>query len=362
MLRTNDLCISAGNFAVDNITLSVPNGSCHVLLGGTGNGKTLILESIAGLRSIKSGQIWIEDYDVTNEAPENRLISYVPQDLALFPHLNVEKNIFYSQRFKKTGIRTSQEINELIQDLHLENILHRLILNLSGGERQRVALARAFATGNKVLLLDEPFSALHYTMKRALWDLLSAMQEKYHLSILLVTHDLEEASFLADHISVLCEGKILQSGPKEEIFYNPNSIEVSKITGHYNYFSAQVLSITSEDCLVYCSVLNCSFHAKNPGIKAGDEIVMAIRSNDIDIICVNSNENSDEYNKVSCQIKKIYDINHSQQFILMPDKQPGSRNSEIMIDIAKVRGVRGFYIGQKVISFFPHDSILIYKE
>jgi ABC-type sugar transport system ATPase subunit len=228
MLQINDLNMSAGNFSVNNINLSVPDGCCHALLGGTGNGKTLILESIAGLRPIKSGEILVDERNITKEFPENRFISYVPQDLALFPHLNVEQNIFYSKRFKKSQGRNNEEIQEIIKRLQIEDIMHRSIKNLSGGEQQRVALARAFASGNKVLLLDEPFSALHSAMKRTLWNMLLDIQKRYKLSILMVTHDLEEASFLADYVSILHNGRILQTGTKKDVFKNPAHIEVTK--------------------------------------------------------------------------------------------------------------------------------------
>ena len=361
MLKLSNLCMSAGNFSVDNITLSVPDGSCHVLLGGTGNGKTLILETIAGLRPIKSGDVWAGKCDITNEPPENRTISYVPQDLALFPHLTVEKNIFYSQRFKKNQSRTSYEILQIIKYLRLENILHRSIQNLSGGERQRVALARAFATGNQILLLDEPFSALHYTMKRSLWELLFDMQKEYNLSTLLVTHDLEEAYFLADYISVLFKGKLLQTGTKEEIYFNPNCIEVAKITGHYNYLPGKVLSAKGNDCLVYCDSLGANCHTKNAGLQPSDEVVIAIRTSDIDIIAPNSGYLPDSPNVIPCQIKAIHGTSHFQQIVLTPDNQISSKSDDIIADIYK-RNITGFKIGQKVIASFPEDSILIFGE
>lgn len=362
MLRVSDLCMSAGNFLINNITLSVPDGCCHVLLGGTGNGKTLILETIAGLRPIKSGNIMLEESDITNEPPENRSISYVSQDLALFPHLTVEKNIFYSQRFKKNQSRTNEEIMQIIKYLHLEVILHRSIQNLSGGERQRVALARAFATANKVLLLDEPFSALHYTMKRSLWELLSDMLKRYNLPTLLVTHDLEEACFLADYISVLYKGKLLQTDTKDDIFSNPKSIEVTKITGHYNYFTGKVLKKVDNGCLVYIDNLGGEFHTNNTVLKPGDEVLIAIRTSDIDIT-VSENENlSNPVNMVPCQIKKMNDTSHFQQIVLTPDNQVSGKSDHFIADVYNRNNVRGFKIGQKVIAYFPGSSIFVFNE
>lgn len=139
MLQINNLSMSASNFSVNNITLAVPNGCCHVLLGETGNGKTLILESIAGLRPIKSGEILADERKITEDFPENRFISYVPQYLALFPHLNVEKNIFYPKRFKKNHGRSDEEIQELIKCLQIENIMHKVNKKF---KRRRAATCR----------------------------------------------------------------------------------------------------------------------------------------------------------------------------------------------------------------------------
>ena len=361
MLRINNLGMSAGDFSVNNISLSVPDGCCHVLLGGTGNGKTLILETIAGLKPITSGEIWTDEHNITKESPENRFISYVPQDLALFPHLNVEKNIFYSQRFKKNRSRTSKEIGEIIECMQLESILQRSIHNLSGGEQQRVALVRAFASGNKVMLLDEPFSALHYTMKRTLWGLLSDMQKKYDLSTLLVTHDLEEAFFLADDISVLHQGRILQTGTKEDVFYNPNSIEVTKITGHYNYFSGKVLSIKNNECLINFDVLGANFLIKNTSLSHGDSVTMAIGTSNIDVIPSSGNSLSNKLNTIPCKIKNIYETSHYQQIILVLDKQTDNNRNDFVVDIYDKKPTRKFEINQDVTASFPEDAIYIFN-
>lgn len=363
MLRINDLGMSAGNFSVNNISFSVPDGCCHVLLGGTGNGKTLILETIAGLRPLAQGEIWTDEHNITEESPENRFISYVPQDLALFPHLNVEKNIFYSQRFKKNHSRTSKEIGEIIKCMQLENILPRSVRNLSGGEQQRVALVRAFASGNKVLLLDEPFSALHYTMKRTLWSLLSDMQKKYKLSILLVTHDLEEAYFLADNISVLHKGRILQTGTKEDIFYNPNNIEVTKITGHYNYLSGEVLDINDKHCLIDVAKLNTHLQIKNYGLllKPHDEVSMAVLTSNIEIIpaCCDL---STSPNTITSKIINIYETSHYQQIVLTFDQQVDNLWKDIVVDVYDKKNTRKFEVGQKVFVSFPEEAIHVFKE
>lgn len=360
MLRINNLCMSAGNFSVNNIRLLVPDGCCHVLLGGTGNGKTLILEAIAGLRTMTNGEIWADEHNITKEPPENRFVSYVPQDLALFPHLSVEKNIFYSKRFKKNHSRSNEQISEIIECMQLKNILHRTVHHLSGGEQQRVALARAFASGNKVLLLDEPFSALHSTMKRTLWSLLLDIQKRFNLSILMVTHDLEEASFLADYISVLHQGLILQTGTKDDVFRNPTNIEVTKITGHYNYFSGEVVNIKGTHRLVYFDKLCIKLMIKNNDCKPGDKLIMAIRASNIDITSSDIHKLSDSQNTVSCKIKNLYETTHYHQIILAPDIKEDNTCAEIVVNIYGKRNIK-FEIGQNVTASFQDDSMLIFN-
>lgn len=358
MLSVSELGMSAGNFSIDNISLAVPDGCCHVLLGGNGNGKTLILEAIAGLRPIKKGNIWVGDRNITNEPPENRAMSYVPQDLALFPHLTVGKNILYSQMFRKNQTRTNAEISQIIKYLHLDNILRRPIHNLSGGERQRVALARAFVTTNSVLLLDEPFSALNFTMKRSLWELLSDMKIKYNLSILLVTHDLEEACFLADYISVLFRGKLFQTGVKDEIINHPNSIEVTKMVGHYNYFPGEIVAGDgNKDCIIYIDGLSANIHAKDVGLKPGDEVVAAIKTSDIKIVDLEKDNGSYPCNIFYCSIKKKFGTSQYQQIVLKSD----NHKSNIIVDIYQ-KDIDNFQIGQKVKVYIPTNSILVFQK
>lgn len=361
MLQINNLNMSAGNFSINNISLSVPDGCCHVLLGGTGNGKTLILESIAGLRPIKSGEILADEREITKEFPENRFISYVPQDLALFPHLNVEQNIFYPKRFKKSQSRSDEEIQEIIKCLQIENIMHRSIRNLSGGEQQRVALARAFASGNKVLLLDEPFSALHFTMKRTLWSMLLDIQKRYNLSTLMVTHDLEEAEFLADYVSILHQGSIVQTGTKEDVFNNPVHIEVTKITGHYNYFFGEVAKIKGNLCSVIIDEFGTKLMINNTESMLGDKVNIAIRTNNIEIISSGSSL-SNLTNSILCKINHIYETSHYKQIVVTPAQQVNKKQADIVIDVYDKTTIHEFETGQNITINLPQNDIYVFKE
>lgn len=218
MLEVKNLSIKAGELRIKSVNINILKGECHVLLGATGNGKTVLLETISGIRKAECGQIYVDDEDVTGFPPNKRHIGYVPQDLSLFPHLSVRENIFFSWRFKKNISETYRnEMEDILKVLKIEKILDRRITNLSGGERQRVALARALANEHKILLLDEPFTALHQMMKIEMWSMIKELKRKYDLIILLVTHDLDEAYFLADSISIIHEGTILQTGTKDDL-------------------------------------------------------------------------------------------------------------------------------------------------
>jgi ABC-type Fe3+/spermidine/putrescine transport system ATPase subunit len=258
MLEVVDLSIRAGSFSLSRISLEVPSSSCHVILGPTGSGKTLILESIIGLRIPERGKIILDGNDITGYPTERRGLAYVPQDLALFPHLSVRENILYSLRFRggNPGAPDGM-ILELIEALAIGPVLDRAVSHLSGGERQRTALARAVASGCRTLVLDEPLSALHQSLKKELWLLVKALQQRYDLTTVMVTHDLPEAFFLGDRITIIIDGKLRQQGPKEMVYRAPNSREVAHFLGITNIFSITVPVVNGDSLSVNCPELGC---------------------------------------------------------------------------------------------------------
>jgi len=187
------------------------------------------------------------------------------------------------------------------------------------------------------------------------------MRKKYGLSILMVTHDLEEAFFLADDISVLHQGRILQQGTKEDLFHHPRSMEVTKITGHYNYFQGKVLDATDNNCLVEFSQLKTNLQIKDNRLKTHDKVCMAIRTSNIDILPV-GNEAIPACSKIVCRIKNIYDTTQYQQLIATIDQQADEAQNEIVIDIYDIKNTRSLKIGESITVAFPDDAILIFKE
>jgi len=239
LFEVENLNYEIENFKLENINFKVNQGEYFILLGQSGSGKTLLLESIAGLNSA-TGKINFENKDISKIAPEKRDIGFVYQDFALFPNLNVRDNIMFSSRYKQIE-NPEQNLHDLADFLGLMPLLDRKIDNLSGGERQRVAIARALFSKPKILLLDEPLSAIDPTFRNSIMKFLKDIHRKYNLTIIHVTHNFREASYLADRIAIVMDGKIKQVGVASEVLNNPTSIEVAKFLGFKNILPSSIL-------------------------------------------------------------------------------------------------------------------------
>lgn len=237
MIRVEDLSIALPGFSLGDIHLHVHKGEAFVLLGPTGAGKTLLLEAIIGAIPITAGRILIDGRDVTRLAPERRRIGIVYQDHALFPHLTVEENIVYGQRYCASYL---PPLTPLIERLGLNRLLARRIHSLSGGEKQRVALARALAVKPSLLLLDEPLSALDPNFREDIRDALKTLHQDTGITLLMVTHDFAEAHFLAQRTAIMNRGRIEQIGTVEAVFGHPETPFAAQFVGMKNFFPAQI--------------------------------------------------------------------------------------------------------------------------
>ncbi len=238
-LTLNSLGVKLGEFELKDITFEVNEGEYFVILGHSGAGKTLILESIAGLHKIK-GNVFFNDKDISSHSPEKRDVGFVYQDFALFPNMSVKENIFYASRYKT--IENQQELfDDLVGFLGLEKIITRSIENLSGGEKQRVAIARAIFSQPRILLLDEPLSAIDPTFRNAIMKFLKDIHKKYELTTLHVTHNFREASYLADKIAIVIDGKVVQVGEPHQVLSSPASLQVAEFLGFKNVFDTALL-------------------------------------------------------------------------------------------------------------------------
>ena len=242
MIRIENLHVDLGEFTLRDINLTVDESEYFIILGPTGAGKTVLLESIAGLNPVKKGRIWLNNRDITNHKPEKRGVSIVYQDHALFPHLSVKDNILFGLRLRKNTPQEMLAVQEWVADLlGISHLLHRKPNTLSGGERQKVALARALSTKPDVLLLDEPLSALDPETREAVQEELRKLHGILNNTIIHVTHDFEEAMALGTHVAVIGEGQLKQVGTPEQIFRQPESPFVARFSLTRNIFSGAVI-------------------------------------------------------------------------------------------------------------------------
>lgn len=213
MIAVEQLAVRAGKFALEGVCFAVPAGAYAVLMGKTGSGKTTLLEAIAGLASVRAGRIRLMERDVTQLAPAERIVGYVPQDLALFPTLTVRDHLGFAltaRRWRRGD--AERRVAELAGLLGIGHLQDRRPRGLSGGEAQRVALGRALAFRPGVLLLDEPLAALDETTRDEMIALLRSVQKHTGVTTLHVTHSSTEAHALADRVLLLRDGAVREEG------------------------------------------------------------------------------------------------------------------------------------------------------
>lgn len=222
MLKLERIAKSFGETKIlDDLSLEINKGEIISILGPSGSGKTTLLNLILGINEADSGRIIFDNEDLTYIPMEKRGFNIVFQDYALFPNLNAYENIIYGLKNKK-NISTQEEVNDLIHLLGLEKHLNKKIDQLSGGQKQRVAIARTMVMKPRILLLDEPLSALDGVIKESIKERIKTIAKEYNLTTIIVTHDPEEALTLSDRVLIINEGKIAQFGKPEEIIKRPS--------------------------------------------------------------------------------------------------------------------------------------------
>ncbi len=272
--------------AVDGINLKIPNGAYICLLGPSGCGKTTVLRMIAGHEEPTAGEILIGGENVIGLAPAERRTAMMFQSYALFPHLSVRDNIAFALRVRgQTRAERYKAVDAMMEKVRLAELANRLPANLSGGQQQRVALARAAITEPRVLLLDEPLSALDEQLRVQMRQELRRMQRDLGITFVHVTHTQLEAIALADIVVVMEKGKIKQAGPARDVYAYPRDRYVAEFLGGQNVLSGKVEKI-GEDHLVISQRDRSGIHVglrPDARIEVGDQIDLAVRRDDVEL-------------------------------------------------------------------------------
>ncbi|WP_183189786.1 ABC transporter ATP-binding protein [Ancylobacter tetraedralis] len=230
--------------ALDNVSVSIRENEFFTLLGPSGCGKTTLLRMIAGFEYPTEGAILLHGEDIAGLPPFKRPINTVFQSYALFPHLSVWENVAFGlQMLGRPSAEIGPRVAEMLKLVHMEELAQRRTDQISGGQAQRVALARALAPAPKVLLLDEPLSALDYKLRKEMQIELKRMQSETGITFVFVTHDQEEALTMSDRIAVMSKGKVLQIGSPWDIYDKPAERFVADFIGETNFLTAEMVGI-----------------------------------------------------------------------------------------------------------------------
>jgi len=262
--------------ALNNVSFRVDKREYLCILGPIGAGKTTLLKIISGLLLPDSGRIYIDGVDKTFEAPENRGISYMPQGYALFPHMTVWENVAYGVEMRGFSMDRAKEALEIVGLYHRRNSFPH---ELSGGQQQRIALARALAAGTEILLLDEPLSALDVLIGVELRYELKRLARKLGLTVLHVTHNVEEALSIADRVLILKRGYVQQIGKPEHVYLNPVNLFVANFLGEVNVFEGLLKGARYGNSIVDVNGLGEVYVTSRPIDKW--HVVVAFRPEDI---------------------------------------------------------------------------------
>ncbi|TIH18571.1 ABC transporter ATP-binding protein [Marinifilum sp. JC120] len=237
MIKIEKLNVELPKFFLQDINLHIPEGDFFTLLGPTGSGKSVLLETIAGLVPVSSGSIKISGYEIAHLPPEKRGLSIVYQDYALFPHLSVLENITFGAKYKRISEdKAVRKAAELAEKLNISHLLTRTPHHLSGGERQRAAIARALLVDPAVLLLDEPLSALDPAFRQEVQELLKDLHRETGITFVMVTHDFDEALYLSTNGAIIRNGQLVRKGKIRDIFNSPGSEFVAGFVGMNNIY------------------------------------------------------------------------------------------------------------------------------
>ena len=303
LIALEDLSVVVGNFRLDRITIEAGDGEYLVLLGPSGAGKTVLLEVIAGLRAPDTGTVTVNRKDMDDVPPEHRGIGLVYQDYSLFPHMTAAENIAYGLKLQKRPVQAIiDRVDTLLAELGISSLRDRYPGSMSGGEQQRVAIARALATGPSVLLLDEPFASLDPRNRDECMRVIQHLKDTRSITIIQVSHSGDEAYALADKVVVLLGGRVAQTGPPDEIFSKPVSLEVARFIGMENVFTGTVVNNGNDRSRMSIGAAEILLPVAYP---PGDLISIGIPAGSIKVATRQPASDDPGMNSIACHVRKV---------------------------------------------------------
>ncbi len=317
MVRIQDLQKSFGDFtALHPLTLDIFAGEFLTFLGPSGCGKTTLLRMISGFEEPTGGTIYLDGVDVTSFPPHRRDVNQVFQSYALFPHLNVQENIEFGLKMKKISKSESKSrVEQAIQLIQLQGMERRKTTELSGGQKQRVAMARAIVCRPKVLLLDEPLSALDAQLRHQMQVELKRIQSQLGITFVFVTHDQEEALAMSDRILVMNRGSVEQIGTSFEIYHQPATPFVASFIGSSNRMA--VIEMRSDEGKLKVRVDSGRWISlgKREEPKSGAKFILSVRPEGIEVVGEESKEESIEESIEGRVIQILFRGDQSHLFV-----------------------------------------------
>lgn len=277
-LQLENIKIGFSDFTIDQINFSLEKGKLLVLLGPSGSGKTSLIQAICGIIPVSEGTIKVND-EIINQVPiHKRKIGIVFQDFALFPHLNVYENIAFGlkiKKYKKSQIK--QKVEELLDLIELKGYEKRKVYQLSGGEKQRVAIARTLASEPEIILFDEPMSALDENLRDRLRNTIQRILRYLNLTAIYVTHDQNEAFYLADYIGIMHQGKMIAFDQAERLHRFPKNLLTADFLGIPNRLSGTILQKDQHDYKILVSNHEFNVYSEEE-FSLGDKVMILFRS------------------------------------------------------------------------------------
>ncbi|MCK5873444.1 MAG: spermidine/putrescine ABC transporter ATP-binding protein PotA [Alcanivoracaceae bacterium] len=279
----------AGKAVLRSLDLDIFDGEFLTLLGPSGCGKTTLLRLLAGFERADSGSLTLAGQDLSPVPPERRPLNTVFQQYALFPHMTVFGNVAYGLKMEK---RPKDEIHQRVTDVlrmvQLDQLADRKPHQLSGGQQQRVAIARAVVKRPRLLLLDEPLSALDYKLRRQMQLELKRLQRELGITFVFVTHDQEEALSMSDRVAVMRDGVIQQLGTPREIYERPENLFTARFVGETNLFPARVTAVNGERIAVDIRGLPRDLRKREFPIEVGQQVNVLLRPEDIRVLAADA--------------------------------------------------------------------------